>query len=103
MPGLELLDEGTVVGGSLDEDGQDVLLHQQSLKSKYPGVIVGPDSTPTLSFTSGSEGRPKGVQGYVYLGFNLSCFVSDLERQDIVLEQTPPIPKTLFSNPGFMP
>ena len=104
VPGLELLDDGTVVGGSLDEDGQDVLLHQQSLKSKYPGVIVGPDSTPTLSFTSGSEGRPKGVQGYEYLGFSLSCFVSDLERQDIVLEQTPPpIPKTLFINAGSMP
>ncbi len=28
-----------------------------------PRVQVGPDSIPTLSFTSGSEGRPKGVQG----------------------------------------
>lgn len=24
---------------------------------------IGPDSVPTLSFTSGSEGRPKGVRG----------------------------------------
>lgn len=54
MPGLELLDDGTVMGGLLDYDGQDVLLHQQSLKSKHPGVVVGPDSTPTLSFTSGT-------------------------------------------------
>ena len=63
LPGLELLNDGNVVGGSLDDDGQDVLLHQQSLKSKHPGITVGPDSTPTLSFTSGSEGRPKGVRG----------------------------------------
>ncbi|CCE61428.1 hypothetical protein TPHA_0A03520 [Tetrapisispora phaffii CBS 4417] len=27
------------------------------------GIIVGPDSNPTLSFTSGSEGTPKGVLG----------------------------------------
>ena len=63
VPGLELLDDGNVMGGSLDDDGQDVLLHQQSLKSKPPRVLIGPDSTPTLSFTSGSEGRPKGVCG----------------------------------------
>ena len=53
VPGLELLDDGGVRGGSLHRDGKDVLLEQQSLKSKHPGVIVGPDSTPTLSFTSG--------------------------------------------------
>lgn len=70
LPGLELLDDGIVMGGSLDDDGQDVLLHQQSLKSKHPGVIVGPDSAPTLSFTSGSEGRPKGVLGYAHFGVN---------------------------------
>lgn len=54
MPGLELLDDGSVAGGSLDHNGTDVLQDQQSLKSKYPGVGVGPDSTPTLSFTSGT-------------------------------------------------
>lgn len=63
LPGLELLNDGTVVGGSFDDYGQDVLRHQQSLRSKHPGILVGPDSTPTLSFTSGSEGRPKGVCG----------------------------------------
>ena len=63
VPGLELLDDGSVRGGSLESDGEDVLLEQQSLQSKHPDVVVGPDSTPTLSFTSGSEGRPKGVRG----------------------------------------
>lgn len=64
IPGLELKDDGTLVGGSLD--GKDVFASQSSLKSKSPGVIVGPDSCPTLSFTSGSEGRPKGVLGRHY-------------------------------------
>ena len=62
VPGLELLDDGGVKGGSLDKEGKDVLSEQQSLKSKHPGVEVDPDwPSPTLSFTSGSEGRPKGV------------------------------------------
>lgn len=64
VPGLELKDDGTLVGGSLN--GKDVLAEEQSLKSKSPGVVVGPDSCPTLSFTSGSEGRPKGVRGRHY-------------------------------------
>jgi L-aminoadipate-semialdehyde dehydrogenase len=64
VPGLELKDDGTLVGGNID--GRDVLAEQVLLKSKGPGVIVGPDSTPTLSFTSGSEGRPKGVRGRHY-------------------------------------
>ena len=54
VPCLELLDDGTITGGPLSQDGKDVLLDQQSLKSKHPGVVVGPDSTPTLSFTSGT-------------------------------------------------
>ncbi|PSN68824.1 large subunit of L-aminoadipate-semialdehyde dehydrogenase [Corynespora cassiicola Philippines] len=61
VPALELKDDGTLVGGA--KDGKDCLDDQQSLKSELPGVLVGPDSTPTLSFTSGSEGRPKGVKG----------------------------------------
>ncbi|KAH6682753.1 hypothetical protein B0J14DRAFT_622883 [Halenospora varia] len=64
VPGLELKDDGTLVGGNIN--GKDVLLEQLPLKSKGPGVVVGPDSTPTLSFTSGSEGRPKGVRGRHY-------------------------------------
>ena len=78
LPGLELLNDGTVVGGSVDDDGQDVLLHQQSLKSKHPGIIVGPDSPPTLSFTSGSEGRPKGVLGYAHFEINTFYLVVNL-------------------------
>jgi L-aminoadipate-semialdehyde dehydrogenase len=61
IPALALLDDGELLGGSID--GQDVLAKQVPLKSERVGVVVGPDSTPTLSFTSGSEGRPKGVRG----------------------------------------
>ena len=64
VPGLQLKDDGSLVGGNVN--GEDVLAKQQSLKARGPGVVVGPDSTPTLSFTSGSEGRPKGVRGRHY-------------------------------------
>ncbi|KAF2753977.1 alpha-aminoadipate reductase [Pseudovirgaria hyperparasitica] len=61
VPALKIVDDGTLLGGMVD--GRDCLEEQALLKSDMPGVVVGPDSTPTLSFTSGSEGRPKGVKG----------------------------------------
>ncbi|KAM5446363.1 large subunit of alpha-aminoadipate reductase [Microsporum audouinii] len=61
VPALVLHDDGTLDGGVVD--GVSVLEKQTSLKSTPVGVVVGPDSAPTLSFTSGSEGRPKGVKG----------------------------------------
>ena len=64
VPALYLHDDGTLDGGVVE--GKDIFDPVQQLKSKGPGVIVGPDSTPTLSFTSGSEGKPKGVRGRHY-------------------------------------
>ncbi|KAL1839461.1 hypothetical protein VTK73DRAFT_4034 [Phialemonium thermophilum] len=61
IPALELSDGGDLKGGLVD--GEDCLAPYASRRSDYPNVQVGPDSIPTLSFTSGSEGRPKGVQG----------------------------------------
>ena len=62
VPGLLIKDDGTLLGGSVD--GTDILSPQTVLAAKKsPGIVLGPDSTPTLSFTSGSEGRPKGVRG----------------------------------------
>ena len=55
VPGLMLRDDGTLVGGPID--GHDLLDLEQRMRADLPGVLVGPDSTPTLSFTSGSEGR----------------------------------------------
>ncbi|KAK3167903.1 putative NRPS-like protein biosynthetic cluster [Lepraria neglecta] len=60
VPALELLDNGELKG---NVDGKGCLESQASSREELPNVLVGPDSVPTLSFTSGSEGRPKGVQG----------------------------------------
>ena len=61
IPALKLLDNGELsIGESPDES---TFAAQASRRAKIPDVLVGPDSIPTLSFTSGSEGRPKGVQG----------------------------------------
>ncbi|KAK9477260.1 hypothetical protein V1514DRAFT_353454 [Lipomyces japonicus] len=61
VPELALQDDGSLIGGLVN--GNDIFADQVSLKAKSTGVIVGPDSNPTLSFTSGSEGIPKGVRG----------------------------------------
>ncbi|GAO13845.1 hypothetical protein UVI_02004360 [Ustilaginoidea virens] len=65
VPALRLDDAGHLTGGGVPPTGRDVdmLAAQHSLRQHAPDVSVGPDSIPTLSFTSGSEGRPKGVQG----------------------------------------
>jgi L-2-aminoadipate reductase len=61
VPALRLDNSGVLFGG--DVDGQDCLRAQEQMRQQVPDVLVGPDSNPTLSFTSGSEGRPKGVLG----------------------------------------
>ena len=61
VPALRLDHNGVLFGG--DVDGQDCLQALEQMRQKVPDVLVGPDSYPTLSFTSGSEGRPKGVLG----------------------------------------
>lgn len=54
-------DNGVPLGGLAD--GVDALAKYLPLAAKSTGVKVGPDSNPTLAFTSGSEGIPKGVLG----------------------------------------
>ena len=61
IPALVIKDDGTLLGGQME--GFDVLQKQQAYKATLANIIVGPDDIPTLSFTSGSEGIPKGVRG----------------------------------------
>lgn len=56
---LAIQEDGTLRG----DPAMEIFNDQLGLKSEPPNVIVGPDSIPTLSFTSGSEGIPKGVRG----------------------------------------
>src|SRR5438477_11184037 len=59
VPSLAIQDDGSLRGHMEDH----IFVDQMGLKSQTPEVVIGPDSTPTLSFTSGSEGIPKGVRG----------------------------------------
>ena len=61
VPSLKLSEDGFLAGGNIME--VDCLQDQQNRRFEAPNILVGPDSIPTLSFTSGSEGRPKGVKG----------------------------------------
>lgn len=63
IPALELLTDGTITGDGNDASESDILFPALARKSERTGVVVGPDNNPTLSFTSGSEGIPKGVKG----------------------------------------
>ncbi|KAK2592695.1 large subunit of alpha-aminoadipate reductase [Conoideocrella luteorostrata] len=64
IPNLRLSDEGILSAG--DNQGNDIFASAKAKASSPPSVLVGPDSNPTLAFTSGSEGRPKGVLGRHY-------------------------------------
>lgn len=58
-----LQNNGIVLGGLDSKTDEDSLLPFFEKRSQSTGVKVGPDSNPTLAFTSGSEGIPKGVLG----------------------------------------
>lgn len=63
VPALELTMDGKIHGGAASEGAGDVLDSSQHKAKQSTGVVLGPDSVGTLSFTSGSTGIPKGVQG----------------------------------------
>lgn len=47
----------------ISEDGMTLAGVPSGTSEQNTGVEIGPDDIPTLSFTSGSEGIPKGVRG----------------------------------------
>ncbi len=61
VPSLRIGDSGVLSGGEVG--GKDLFAQVRTKASSPPDTQVGPDSAPTLSFTSGSEGGPKGVLG----------------------------------------
>ncbi|TPX36960.1 hypothetical protein SmJEL517_g00958 [Synchytrium microbalum] len=82
IPALELLDDGSVIGGQVN--GVDILHDAQAFKSQDTGIVLGPDSVGTLSFTSGSTGIPKGVRGR---HFSLTHFYPWMKQEFGLSEQ----------------
>ncbi len=66
IPSLELLADGSILGGIATGSTKDILENSVRLANIDPNVDLGPDSIGTLSFTSGSTGIPKGVKGRHY-------------------------------------
>ncbi|SCV04369.1 LANO_0G09780g1_1 [Lachancea nothofagi CBS 11611] len=78
IPSIAIQQNGFVEGGALEGSRDDCLKQYESLKDTRSGVVVGPDSNPTLSFTSGSEGIPKGVLGR---HFSLAYYFKWMSKQ----------------------
>ncbi|CDZ96380.1 alpha-aminoadipate reductase lys1p [Phaffia rhodozyma] len=67
IPALSLSPEGLIHGGpSPTDSSEDILDSVRANASEGTGIVLGPDSPGTLSFTSGSTGIPKGVKGRHY-------------------------------------
>ncbi|KAM0347177.1 hypothetical protein ACHAPU_005118 [Fusarium lateritium] len=64
VPELRMSDDGYLTGGEVD--GKEVFTDTENKASAPPDVLVGPDSTSILSFTSGTTSTPKGVMGRHY-------------------------------------
>lgn len=65
IPALMLQDDGSLLSG-IRENGKDIFSASSKDATAGPQIIIGPDDIPTLSFTSGSQGIPKGVPGRHY-------------------------------------
>ncbi|KAF9166624.1 large subunit of alpha-aminoadipate reductase [Actinomortierella ambigua] len=84
IPGLQIANDGVVYGGMTNTSGTDALDAVRSLAAQDVGVVVGPDSIGTLSFTSGSTGIPKGVRGR---HFSLTHYYTWMQQEFGLSEQ----------------
>ena len=57
VPELRMSDDGHLTGGEVD--GKEVFTDTENKALAPPDVLVGPDSTSILSFTSGTTSTPK--------------------------------------------
>ncbi|KAG9305834.1 hypothetical protein G9A89_006245 [Geosiphon pyriformis] len=62
IPALQISEGSQGLKGG-EVDGNDILNMVHDRETQDVGIIIGPDSIGTLSFTSGSTGIPKGVRG----------------------------------------
>lgn len=76
IPSIAIQDDASIQGSLPTE--KDVLAPYEQFKDTRTGIVVGPDSNPTLSFTSGSEGIPKGVLGR---HFSLAYYFKWMSKQ----------------------
>ena len=72
------VDQIAVISGHTLQTSPESLLAYETKKDTPTGVVVGPDSNPTLAFTSGSEGLPKGVLGR---HFSLAYYFDWMSKQ----------------------
>ncbi|GMM34563.1 L-aminoadipate-semialdehyde dehydrogenase [Saccharomycopsis crataegensis] len=80
---VALQNTGVPTGGVVPGTSTDCLDQYLKVKDQGTGVKVGPDSNPTLAFTSGSEGLPKGVLGrHFSLAYYFSWMAERFEMSD---------------------
>jgi L-2-aminoadipate reductase len=102
VPSLRIGDSGILFGG--EAGGKDLFAQVRTEASSPPDTQVGPDSAPTLSFTFGSEGRPKGVLGRhfsltKYFGWMAETFQINSESRFTLLSGIPhdPVQRDIFT------
>ena len=90
VPELRMSDDGHLTGGEVD--GKEVFTDTESKASAPPDVLVGPDSTSILSFTSGTTSTPKyEIQQLSKVRTTLADYFQGRVEQTLQLSQVLPV------------